>query len=186
MGLGSQLVRWNSTLCNELVARGFRVIRFDNRDVGLSTHCEQMPLPDLRAMLQGGPAPLLPYTLDTMAADTVGLLDALQIDRAHICGASMGGAIAQIVAARYPQRCLSLTSMMSSSGNPLLPPPTPGAAAALFAPLPITRDRASIVADAITRFRAIESPGYPTPVDELQAMFGEEYDRGFYPQGVVR
>ena len=186
MGLGSQLVRWNSTLCDELVARGFRVIRFDNRDVGLSTHCDALPLPDLRDLLKGGPAPALPYTLDTMADDTIGLLDALKIERAHVCGASMGGAIAQIVAARYPERTLSLTSMMSSSGNPMLPLPTPSAAAALFAPLPFARDRASIVADAITRYRAIASPAWPTPDDELNALFGEEYDRGFYPQGVVR
>lgn len=190
MGLGSQMVRWNLNLCQALVARGYRVIRFDNRDVGLSTHCDALPLPDLRAVMAGGSlTPLqsaLPYTLDTMAADSVGLLDALGIERAHIVGASMGGAIAQVVAARYPERTLSLTSIMSSSGNPLLPPPTPAAAAALFAPLPQTRDRRSMIADAIQRFRVIASPGYPTPQAELEDMFGQEYDRGFYPAGVVR
>ncbi|HET6720676.1 MAG TPA: alpha/beta hydrolase [Rhodocyclaceae bacterium] len=186
MGLGSQMIRWHLDLCRALVARGFRVIRFDNRDIGRSTHCDALPLPDLRAMLTGVAPPALPYTLETMAADSVGLLDALGIDRAHIVGASMGGAIAQIVAARYPERTSSLTSIMSSSGNPLLPPPTPAAAAALFAPQPPARDRASLVADAIQRFRAVASPAYPTPLAELQALFGEEYDRGFHPPGVVR
>lgn len=186
MGLGSQMVRWNLNLCRALVARGYRVIRFDNRDIGLSTHCDALPLPDLRAMMTGGSFSALPYTLDTMAADSVGLLDALGIDRAHIVGASMGGAIAQIVAARYPERTASLTSIMSSSGNPRLPPPTPAAAAALFAPLPPSRDRNSMVADAIQRYRVVASPGYPTPQAELEEMFGQEYDRGFYPPGVVR
>lgn len=186
MGLGAQSVRWNLALCDELVGRGFRVIRFDNRDSGLSTHCDALPLPDLRAMMTGVPVSALPYTLDTMAADSVGLLDTLGIPHAHIVGASMGGAIAQIIAARYPARTLSLTCIMSSSGNPLLPPPTPAAAAALFAPLPVARDRASLVADAITRHRAVGSPGYPAPVADLQDLYGQEYDRGFYPPGVVR
>jgi pimeloyl-ACP methyl ester carboxylesterase len=186
MGLGTQLTRWPPELCDALVKRGFRVIRFDNRDCGLSTRCEELPLPNLRALMQGGSISGLHYTLGTMAADTIGLLDTLEIGRAHIVGASMGGAIAQIIAARYPERTHSLTSIMSSSGNPLLPPPTPAAATALFAPLPAARDRARVVADAIARYRAIASPGYPAPLDELQKLFGEEYDRSFYPQGVVR
>lgn len=186
MGLGAQLTRWNNVLCDLLVARGLRVIRFDNRDCGLSTHCDGMPLPDLGAALRGGVLPALPYTLETMAADSIGLLDALGIEQAHIVGASMGGAIAQIIAARHPQRTLSLTSIMSASGNPLSPPPTPAAAVALFAPLPASRDRATIVADAIARFLPVASPGYPTPLHELQVMFGKEYDRSFYPQGVAR
>ena len=186
MGLGSQMVRWNVPLCQALVAQGFRVIRFDNRDVGLSTHCDALPLPDLRTLMMGGSFSALPYTLDTMAADTIGLLDYLNISRAHIVGASMGGAIAQIVAGQHPERTLSLTSIMSSSGNPLLPPPTAAAAAALLAPLPMGRDRASIVADAVKRHLAVGSPGYPSPLTELQALYGEEYDRGFYPQGIVR
>ena len=186
MGLGAQLTRWNIELCELLVNRGFRVIRFDNRDCGLSTHCDGMPLPDIGAAMRGGSMSVLPYRLETMAADSVGLLDALKIDQAHVVGASMGAAIAQIIAARYPDRTLSLTSIMSSSGNPMLPPPTPAAALALFAPLPTTRDRASIVADAIARFRPVASPDYPAPLEHLQKMFGEEYDRSFYPQGVVR
>jgi len=186
MGLGAQLTRWNSELCDLLVERGFRVIRFDNRDCGRSTLCDGLPLPDIGAALRGGLLSVLPYTLDTMATDSIGLLDALNIDQAHLVGASMGAAIAQTIAARYPQRISSLTSIMSTSGNPLLPPPTPVAAMSLFAPLPVSRDRASIVADAINRHLAVASPDYPTPLADLQRMFGEEFDNGFYPQGVAR
>jgi pimeloyl-ACP methyl ester carboxylesterase len=186
MGLGAQLTRWNQALCDELVARGFRVIRFDNRDCGLSTLCDELPLPNLGAAFKGMPLTGLPYSLETMAADCIGLLDGLQITRAHIVGASMGAAIAQIIAGRYPARTLSLTSIMSSSGNPLLPPPTPAAAAALFSPLPARRDRASIVADSIARYIPISSPGYPTAHADLERMFGAEYDRKFYPPGVAR
>jgi pimeloyl-ACP methyl ester carboxylesterase len=186
MGLGTQLTRWNVELCDLLVRRGYRVIRFDNRDCGLSTHCDLMKLPDLAAAFRGVPLTGLPYTLETMADDCIGLLDSLSIDRAHIVGASMGGAIAQIVAARHPERTLSLTSIMSSSGNPMLPPPTPAASMALFSPLPITRDKTTIVADAIARYLPLASPAYPRTQAELLTMFGEEYDRSFYPQGVAR
>lgn len=186
MGLGAQLTRWNSELCDLLVERGFRVIRFDNRDCGRSTLCDGLPLPDIGAALRGSLLSALPYTLETMAADSVGLLDALKIDQAHLVGASMGASIAQTIAARYPQRSRSLTSIMSTSGNPLLPPPTAAAAMSLFAPLPASRERASIVADAITRHLAVASPDYPTSLADLQRMFGEEFDNGFYPQGVAR
>jgi pimeloyl-ACP methyl ester carboxylesterase len=132
-------------------------------------------------------APLaIPYFLEDMAADVVGLLDALRIDAAHMAGASLGGAVAQLVAARYPRRTLSLTSIMSSSGNPELPPPMPLAGQALFAPLPPTRDRDSVVADAIRRYRVIASPAYPADEMRLRSMFELEFDRGFNPRGVVR
>jgi pimeloyl-ACP methyl ester carboxylesterase len=186
MGLGAQMTRWNIELCDLLVERGFRVIRFDNRDCGLSTHCNGMALPDIGAAIRSGSLPVVPYTLETMAADCIGLLDALKIDQAHIVGASMGAAIAQIIASHYPERTHSLTSIMSSSGNPLLPPPTPTAAIALFAPLPVSRDRASIVADAIARYLPVASPAYPTALEDLQEMLGQEFDRAFNPQGVAR
>lgn len=185
MGLGGQMTRWNVELCELLVGRGFRVIRFDNRDSGLSSHFDEAPVPDLRA-LQRGEAVAVPYTLDDMAADSIGLLDALDIERAHLAGASMGGAIAQIAAARYPARVRSLTSIMSSSGNPDLPPPTPAAATALFAPLPRQRDRESIVADSIARYATLESPAWPTDRERLRQMFAAEYDRNFDPRGVGR
>ena len=186
MGLGAQLTRWNHGLCELLVERGFRVLRFDNRDSGLSTRCTDLPRPDIGAILRGETLAELPYTLETMAADSVGLLDALGIEQAHLVGASMGAAIAQIVAATYPQRALSLTSIMSTSGNPQLPPPTPAAVTALFAPLPPANDRADVIANAIARHLPIASPAYPTPIDELQTLFGNEHDRGYYPPGVAR
>ena len=185
MGLGGHLTRWNLELCDLLVARGYRVIRFDNRDCGLSTHFSDAPVPDLRALQNGQPVSL-PYTLDDLVADSIGLLDALGIQQAHVAGASMGGAIAQLASANYPERVLSLTSIMSSSGNPALPAPTPAAATALFAPLPRQRDRESIVADSITRYETLESPAYPTDRGRLRQLFADEYERNFDPRGVAR
>ena len=185
MGLGGHLTRWNLELCDLLVARGYRVIRFDNRDCGLSTHFSDAPVPDLRALQNGQPVSL-PYTLDDLVADSVGLLDALGIKQANVAGASMGGAIAQLAAANYPERVISLTSIMSSSGNPALPAPTPAAATALFAPLPRQRDRESIVADSITRYETLESPAYPTDRGRLRQLFADEYERNFDPRGVAR
>ena len=185
MGLGGHLTRWNLELCELLVARGYRVIRFDNRDCGLSTHFSDAPVPDLRALQNGQPVSL-PYTLDDLVADSVGLLDALGIKQANVAGASMGGAIAQLAAANYPERVISLTSIMSSSGNPALPAPTPAAATALFAPLPRQRDRESIVADSITRYETLESPAYPTDRGRLRQLFADEYERNFDPRGVAR
>lgn len=185
MGLGGHLTRWNLELCELLVARGYRVIRFDNRDCGLSTHFSDAPVPDLRALQNGQPVSL-PYTLDDLVADSIGLLDALGIKQANVAGASMGGAIAQLAAANYPERVISLTSIMSSSGNPALPAPTPAAATALFAPLPRQRDRESIVADSITRYETLESPAYPTDRGRLRQLFADEYERNFDPRGVAR
>jgi pimeloyl-ACP methyl ester carboxylesterase len=186
MGLGAQKGRWNQELCDALVALGYRVIRYDNRDSGGSSRCDNTGLPDLSALLRGEPLNALPYTLEDMADDAIGLLDALAIARAHVAGASLGGAVAQIAAARHPQRVLSLTSIMSSSGNPMLPPPTPAAAQALFAPMPLLQDEASIVADALRRYRVIASPAYPTESARLERMFAEEYRRCFNPTGVAR
>lgn len=186
MGLGAQLTRWNRGLCELLAERGFRVLRFDNRDCGLSTRCAELPRPDIGAILRGEALAELPYTLETMAADSVALLDALGIEQAHVVGASMGAAIAQIIAATYPRRALSLTSIMSTSGNPQLPPPTPAAVTALFAPLPPAHDREGVIANAIARHLPIASPAYPTPLDELRTLFGNEHDRGYYPPGVAR
>ncbi|MBK8320647.1 MAG: alpha/beta hydrolase [Betaproteobacteria bacterium] len=185
MGLGGHLTRWNLELCDLLVACGYRVIRFDNRDCGLSTHFSDAPVPDLRALQNGQPVSL-PYTLDDLVADSIGLLDALGIQQAHVAGASMGGAIAQLAAANYPERVISLTSIMSSSGNPALPAPTPAAATALFAPLPRQRDRESIVADSIARYETLESPAYPTDRGRLRQLFADEYERNFDPRGVAR
>jgi pimeloyl-ACP methyl ester carboxylesterase len=186
MGLGAQMVRWPVELCEALAAGGFRVIRFDNRDCGASTHLHGMAVPDLAAAFRTGSIGALPYTLDDMASDCVGLLDAMAIGAAHIVGVSMGGAIAQIVAATFPGRTLSLTSMMASSGNPALPPPMPAAERALLAPLPRLRDRASIVEDGLARQAALASPGYPMDKAWLRALLELEYDRAFDPKGVAR
>ncbi len=197
-GLGTPLTRWPMALIEQLAAAGFRVIAFDNRDIGLSTRMDALGLPNIRQMMKRRSFSLpfpgmlstavpVPYTLADMAADAVNLLDALGIDAAHIVGASLGGMIAQLTATLYPKRCLSLTSIMSSSGNPLLPPPTPAALHALFAPLPGERDEASLVEDSIWRHKVLMSPAYPTPDEELRAMFTAEYRRGgFYPAGVIR
>ena len=186
MGLGAQKGRWNIELCEALVTLGYRVIRFDNRDCGGSSRCDNAGLPDLRALMRGERLSALPYTLEDMADDAIALLDGLGIAQAHLVGASLGGAVAQIAASRHAGRVLSLTSIMSSSGNPMLPPPTPAAAQALFAPMPLLQDEANIVADAVRRFQAICSPAYPTDPARLEQMFAEEYRRCFNPTGVAR
>ena len=186
MGLGAQLGRWNLALCEALVTRGYRVIRFDNRDCGLSSKLDALGVPDVAAALCSGMPLNAPYTLEDMAADSVGVLDALGIAKAHIVGASMGGAIAQIVAALYPQRTLSLTSIMSTSSHPDLPSPTREASQALLAPLPATRDKEALVEDAIRRQLAVASPDFPSCPQRLRSLFVEEHERGFHPRGVTR
>lgn len=186
MGLGAQLSRWSMEFCAALVERGFRVLRFDNRDCGLSSKLDEAGVPDIGRALRSGVPPDAPYSLEDMAADCIGLLDALGIKAAHVVGASMGGAIAQIVAARYPERSLSLTSIMSTSSHPDLPPPSSGAAQALLAPLPATRDRESLIEDAIRRQLAVASPEYPTCPNRLRNQFVEEHERSFHPRGVTR
>src|SRR6516164_10321554 len=120
MGFAAQLIFWPEALCQGLAAKGFRVVRFDNRDVGKSTHLARLPAPDPRALLaevMAGKRPDVPYSLDDMANDAVGLMDALGVDRAHIVGASMGGMIAQLIAINHPDRTKSLTSIMSTTGR---------------------------------------------------------------------
>lgn len=137
MGLGTQIIAWPDAFCDGLALRGFRVGRFDNRDVGLSTKLEAAPPIDLTVVLQrvmAGRKIDPPYELTDMTGDAVGLMDRLCIDKAHIVGASMGGMIAQIIAARYPDRVRSLVSIMSSSGDPGLPQATPEAMTAIMEP----------------------------------------------------
>ncbi|HRE87133.1 MAG TPA: alpha/beta hydrolase [Accumulibacter sp.] len=186
MGLGAQLSRWSREFCAALVERGFRVLRFDNRDCGLSTKFDQAGVPNVGQALRTGAALSAPYTLADMAADSVGLLDALAIEKAHLVGASMGGAIAQIIAAQYPQRTLSLTSIMSTSSHPDLPPPTREASQALLAPLPETRDKESLIEDALKRQLAVASPDFPTCPQRLREVIVDEHERGFHPRGVAR
>ncbi|MDB5696360.1 MAG: alpha/beta hydrolase, partial [Sphingomonas bacterium] len=163
MGLGGQLTRWSDDFMAALATQGFRAIRFDNRDVGLSTKFDAAGVPDLAKIglqLMSGGKPEAPYSLDDMAADAVGLLDALGIDQAHVVGASMGGMIAQLVAATYPDRVLSLTSIMSTTGNPALPRATAEANAVLMT-RPQGSDVDSLVAHGLTSAKVIGSPGFP-------------------------
>ena len=188
MGLGAQLTLWPMQLCEALVARGFHVIRYDNRDVGLSAKLDAAGVPDLSAVLGAvmtGQDPQVPYRLGDMAADAIGLLDALGIEAAHIVGASMGGMIAQLVAAEYPERTRSLTSIMSTTGNPMLPPPAPEAIGALMS-RPQGGDIDSLVEFGVKTARVIGSPAYPAEEAELRARVRRDVERSVYPAGFAR
>jgi pimeloyl-ACP methyl ester carboxylesterase len=187
MGLGAQMILWREEFCEQLAARGHRVIRFDNRDVGKSSAFDQCGVPDVVAAVGASLArqPVdAPYRLRDMAADAAGLLDALDIERAHVAGASMGGMIAQAMAIEFPARVLSLTSIMSTTGNPNLPPAKPEAMSVLLEPLPTTRDEG--IARAVSVFRTIGSPGFPFDEAEVRERAALSYDRGFNPGGVAR
>lgn len=184
-GFTMQLIGWSEELCERFAAAGRYVVVFDNRDVGLSTKLDGQlidPMAVLSAMLAGGPAPAVPYDLSDMANDVVGLLDALSIDKAHIAGGSMGGMIAQTVAIEHPERVLSMTSIMSSTGDPLVGAPTPEARAALLAPPPTEREAYIANADRVTVWT---SKRY-TDVDELRRRAAAAFDRMFYPEGALR
>lgn len=187
MGLGAQMIQWRREFCEQLAAAGHFVVRFDNRDVGLSSKFDAAGAPDMAAvmmqMLAGEPI-TAPYTLDDMADDAFGLLDALDLQRAHVCGASLGGMIVQAMAIRRPARVSSLTSIMSTTGNRELPPAKPEAAAALLS-APGT-DRDSVVERAARVTRIIGSPAYPPDPDELKARALEAFERSFYPLGTAR
>jgi pimeloyl-ACP methyl ester carboxylesterase len=185
MGLGAQLVSWDVELCESLVDRGFYVIRFDNRDVGLSTKVPVDENLDVMAeMLKAlaGEAPAAPYLLADMAADTVGLLDHLGIDRVHLVGASMGGMIVQQVAVDHPERLLSLTSIMSTTGDPDVGQPKPEVLPVLLDPAPAERD--AYIAHSVEGSRTIGSPEH---FDEDRAALkaGQSFDRCYYPRGTA-
>ncbi|WP_428678987.1 alpha/beta fold hydrolase [Sphingopyxis sp.] len=188
MGLGGQLTLWPDEFVDALVAHGFRVIRYDNRDVGLSTRFDSAGVPNLKWMFVKA-ALKLPvrsaYTLADMAADGMALLDHLGIERAHVVGASMGGMIAQHIAARYPARVLSLTSVMSTTGNPRLPRAQKEAMRVL-ANRPMNGDPEALIAYSVNAARVIGSPGYPAAEDRLQRRVRNDFERGWYPQGVAR
>jgi len=188
MGLGGQLLLWPEDFCRALADAGHYVIRFDNRDIGLSTRLEQPRRPRLmRAALAArlGLKVRAPYTLDDMAHDTVGLLDALQLPRAHVVGASMGGMIAQIVAAKHPQRVDSLTLIMSTSGNPRLPGPRLELQLRLVRPPP-GHDRETLIRHSMQTWRLIGSPQYPPDDHVLRAKVERSYDRSSDRNGLAR
>ena len=187
MGLGAQMILWDEEFCAALAARGHRVIRFDNRDVGLSTKIDGWRALDLAAAMAAaalGRPVAAPYTLSDMAADAAGLLDALGIAAAHVVGASLGGMIAQTLAIERPARVLSLTSIMSTTGDRELPRARPEAVAALLEPPP--RDRDGAMARAAKVFRTIGSPGFPFDEARVRERAGRSYDRCSHPAGVAR
>ena len=183
MGLGSQMLGWHEGFCEELVARGLRPIRFDNRDVGLSTHFHDAPAPDFRAAMVGDTSSAS-YNLYDMAADTVGLLDVLGLPSAHLVGASMGGFIAQTVAIEYPGRVRSLTSIMSTTGDPSVGQPAPVVNTLFGGPSPKTRQ--DVMDRAVASLRVVGSPGFPLDEAEAGQRAGLAYDRAYDPLGLVR
>lgn len=188
MGLGGQMTRWTDEFMGALVAHGLRPIRFDNRDVGLSTKFEGHGLPSLTAIgaaMMMGRTPATPYTLEEMAGDAVAVLDAAGVARAHVVGVSMGGMIAQLVAAGHPERVLTLTSIMSTTGNPALPRPTAEANAVLTS-RPQGTDMATLVAHGVKAAQVIGSPGYPTDEAVLAERIRSDAERMHYPAGFQR
>ena len=187
IGLGAQMIHWDDNLCKDLAARGHYVIRFDNRDVGLSTKFGEtgMPnLPEIFGKLLRGEKVKPPYTLDDMADDAVALLDTLNIPKAHICGMSMGGMIAQTIAIRHPERVLSLISIYSTTGNPQVPQAKPEIIGLLTTPPP--GERQAYIEHMLVVFKTISGPGFPPDEAWTRKIMGETYDRSFYPEGMAR
>jgi pimeloyl-ACP methyl ester carboxylesterase len=186
-GNGAQMIFWDVEFCELLAKKAYFVIRFDNRDAGLSTKFEEAGIPDfpaaIKALMEGKPVQSA-YSLDDMADDAVGLLDVLDIEKAHICGASMGGMIAQVISCRHPKHVLSLTSIMSSTGNPDLPQAKPETIAAVLAPAP--EERGAYIEHNMNIWRTIWSPGFPFEEKRARTFMEKSYDRSYYPQGMAR
>lgn len=188
MGVGSQMILWREDFCRGLADKGFHVIRYDNRDVGLTSKLDHLGTPDLgqlMAAVMTGQRPEAPYLLSDMADDAAAVMDALDLDTAHIVGASMGGMIAQCVALQHPDRVRSMTSIMSTTGEPGLPPAKPEAMAALLEPAP-DQARETLVRRFMRTFRTIGSPGYPATDEELRATAEAVVDRSVHPAGFLR
>ena len=189
MGLGAQMTLWPIELIDALTARGYYVIRYDNRDIGLSEKFGHAGVPDVRKvalMKLFGLRPKLPYRLADMAADAADLLRVLGIDKAHVVGASMGGMIVQLLAANHPEKVLSMTSVMSTTGNRRLPRPRPEALKALMGRPPADATLDQVVPVVINVSRAIGSPAYPVPETRLRERIERDFHRSFYPQGAAR
>ncbi len=182
MGFGAQMTLWDPDFCQKIADAGYYVIRYDNRDVGLSTHLDGAGEPSLGDLLTG--TATAPYTLSDMADDGAALLDALGIPAAHIVGASMGGMIAQTFAIEHPDKTLSLVSIMSTTGNPNVGQPSPEALAALTGP--VAASRADAIEQSLVVRDIIGSPKYPVDDALMRQRAGESYDRSFYPEGRSR
>jgi len=189
MGLGMQLVAWPEPFCRALVDAGFHVIRFDNRDVGLSDKITarkpaNLPLAVMRYFLR---LPVrAPYLIDAMAADSIGVLDALGIKAAHFVGVSLGGMIAQTAAANYPKRCLSLTSIMASSGDRRLPNASLKVTRMMLSRPPAKASVEELTDHLVGLFQAIGSPGYPTPPALMRERLSDGLRRGYHPRGTLQ
>ncbi|HWH94518.1 MAG TPA: alpha/beta hydrolase [Baekduia sp.] len=183
MGLGTQMIAWDARFCADLAGGGFFVVRFDNRDTGRSTRLDGAPVPKLREIVLrriARPA----YTLADMALDTVGLMDVLGLERAHVVGASMGGMIAQSLAARHPTRVRSLTSIMSNTGAPFSGQPALKTYRVLLASSPGDRD--AFIEHGTRTWSLIGSPGFARDELELREMVALSFDRGASPAGTAR
>jgi pimeloyl-ACP methyl ester carboxylesterase len=183
MGLGTQMLGWHEDFCADLAGRGFHVIRYDNRDIGRSTILSGAPVPTLGQIIRRDKR-AASYTLAEMAADGVGLLDHLGIERAHLVGVSMGGMIAQTIAARRPERVLSLTSIMSSTGSRWRGQPALKTYRQFLRP--VSTDRATYIAQTAALFDIIGSPGFDRDDDDLRSLLGAMYDRGHDAGSVAR
>ncbi len=183
MGLGTQMIAWDEGFCGLLAERGFRVVRFDNRDIGRSTKIESAGVPRRLDMMAGRRASA-PYLLRDMAADTIGLMDHLGVESAHVVGASMGGMIVQTMAIEHPERVRSMVSIMSNTGSRWTGMPSRRAMAVLLGRPPKGRDAA--IERTIKTFSVIGSPGYPFERERLRQIAGRSYDRGHSAAGVLR
>ena len=182
MGLGTQMVAYHDAFCQQLAERGFFVIRHDNRDIGRSTHLDAAPVPSFVQLAKRDRRS--PYTLADMAGDSVGVLDALGIEQAHIVGTSMGGMIAQTIAIRYPERALSLVSLFSNTGGFLTGQPALTMYAVLLKPSP--RERDGFIEHAVEMFSKIGGTGFPPEVEDLREIASLSYDRGHDARGSQR
>ncbi len=183
MGFSLQMVAWDPRFCESLAARGFRVVRFDNRDVGKSTKLAHAGFPDFARAMMGDRA-AAPYAIEDMADDLGAFVVALGVPAAHLVGVSMGGFMVQEAAIRHPGRVLSVASIMSSTGDRSVGRATPEAMAVLFAPPP--PDRESAVDHAVVVWRAIRSPGFPVDEERIRQRSGAAWDRDHDPAGVAR
>lgn len=187
MGMGSQMIQWQEEFCEMLVNKGFFVIRFDNRDIGLSTKFDHLGIPNIieayRAVDRGQKV-TFDYTIDDMADDAVGLLDALGIKKAHICGVSMGALITQTIGYRHPDRVLSLVPIMGSTRNPDLPSVDPEVRAILYTPAPTERE--AYIEHRLKTGKIVYGKGFPYDENARRDLAGRLYGRSFYPQGSAR
>jgi pimeloyl-ACP methyl ester carboxylesterase len=183
MGLGTQMLGWDTEFCEQLARRGFHVVRYDNRDIGHSTILDDYPVPTLGQLIRRDKRAAA-YTLADLAADGVGLLDHLGIERAHLVGASMGGMIAQLIAARRPERVLSLVSIMSNTGSRLTGQPAPSTYRLFLRPM--ARERDAYVRQAAELFEHIGSRGFDKDDDAFREMLGAMHDRGHNPGSASR